>query len=221
MEHAIGSVLPSAAGIAISPVPIIAAVLMLLSPRAKGTSVGFLAGWFVGIIVAVVIFTALGTAVSGDGGSDDPHVTRGVVLLLIGILLVLLAVRQFRARGAEPRMPAWMAAVDKMTVGRGVVLAFLLAAVNPKNLAMAAAAGVDISALDLDTTEVAVSVLVFGLLAASSVAVPVLTYLASPRAMAGPLTTLKDWLVANNATVMAVLFLVIGVTVIGKGIGSF
>jgi hypothetical protein len=38
--------------------------------------------------------------------------------------------------------------------------------------------------------------------------------------MAGPLESLRGWLVHNNATVMAVLLLVIGVSVIGKGIGN-
>ena len=53
----IGEILPLALGIAVSPIPIIAAILMLLSPRAKGTSVGFLLGWVVGIVVAVTVFT--------------------------------------------------------------------------------------------------------------------------------------------------------------------
>ena len=53
----IGEILPLAVGIAISPIPIIAAILMLLSPKAKGTSLGFLFGWLVGIIAAIVIFT--------------------------------------------------------------------------------------------------------------------------------------------------------------------
>ena len=39
MNLVIGEILPLAVGIAISPIPIIAAILMLLSPRAKGTSV--------------------------------------------------------------------------------------------------------------------------------------------------------------------------------------
>ena len=39
--------------------------------------------------------------------------------------------------------------------------------------------------------------------------------------LAGPLEKLREWLVENNATIMAVLLLVIGVAVIGKGIGSF
>jgi hypothetical protein len=39
--------------------------------------------------------------------------------------------------------------------------------------------------------------------------------------MGGPLDSLRGWLVANNATIMAVLLLVIGVSVIGKGIANF
>ena len=39
--------------------------------------------------------------------------------------------------------------------------------------------------------------------------------------MRGPLESLRVWLVHNNAIVMAVLLLVIGVVLIGKGIGSF
>jgi hypothetical protein len=42
-----------------------------------------------------------------------------------------------------------------------------------------------------------------------------------PVVAAGPLDRLREWLVDNNATVMAVLLLVIGVSVIGKGIASF
>ena len=64
-------------------------------------------------------------------------------------------------------------------------------------------------------------VAVFTLVAGASVAVPVVGYLVARDAMSRPLQSLRVWLVHNNATVMAVLLLVIGVTMIGKGIGSF
>ena len=43
MNEVMGQILPLALGVAISPIPIIAAILMLLSPRARATSVGYLA----------------------------------------------------------------------------------------------------------------------------------------------------------------------------------
>ena len=61
----------------------------------------------------------------------------------------------------------------------------------------------------------------FTVIAASTVAVPVIAYLVAADKMRGPLDRLKAWLQANNATVMAVLILVIGVVLIGKGVGGF
>ena len=52
--------------------------------------------------------------------------------------------------------------------------------------------------------------------------IPVVGYLvAGDVRWRAPLESLRGWLVHNNATVMAVLLLVIGVVVIGKGISSF
>jgi hypothetical protein len=71
MGAVIGEILPFALGIAISPVPIIAVILMLFSKRAGSTSVGFLIGWLLGIIVATGIFTAIaGTLQSGGAPSS-------------------------------------------------------------------------------------------------------------------------------------------------------
>ncbi|MDR6905979.1 threonine/homoserine/homoserine lactone efflux protein [Agromyces sp. 3263] len=223
MGPIIGDILPLALGIAISPIPIIAAILMLLSPKAKGTSVGFLIGWVLGIVVAVVLFTLLASVIP-ENDPDASKPVSGVIKIVLGIALLFLALRQWRSRpkpGEEPELPKWMAAIDQMTAGRGLVLGFLLSAVNPKNLLMAVAAGVIIGTAGLAVGEAAVVILVFVLIAASTVAIPVIAYLVASKRMAGPLEALRGWLVHNNATVMAVLLLVIGVVVIGKGIGSF
>ena len=223
MWSVIGDILPLALGVAISPIPIIAAILMLLSPKAKGTSVGFMIGWLLGIVVAVVVFTLLASIIP----EQDPDASRpvgGTIKLLLGAGLLLLAVRQWRARpgpGEEPTLPKWMTAIDTMTAGRGFVLGFLLSAVNPKNLLMAVSAGLIIGTGGLAAGEIVVAILVFTIIAGCSVAIPVIAYLIASTRMAAPLESLRGWLVHNNATVMAVLLLVIGVVVIGKGLGSF
>ncbi|WP_348787012.1 GAP family protein [Leifsonia sp. NPDC080035] len=223
MGSAIGETLPLALGIAISPVPIIAAILMLLSPRARGTSVGFLLGWLVGIIVAVVVFTLL----SGLLPENDPDASKpiaGTIKIVLGALLLLLALRQWRSRprpGEAEKLPKWMDAIDSMTAGRGFVLAFILAAVNPKNLLLAAGAGVAIGTAGLSAGAATVVIVVFVVIAACSVAIPVIGYLLAADRMRGPLDSLRRWLVHNNAAVMAVLLLVFGVVLIGKGIASF
>src|SRR3954462_8368072 len=97
MGGVIGELLPLAVGVAISPIPIIAAILMLLSPKARGTSLGFLLGWVLGIVVAVVLFTLLSSFLP-ESGTDAPKPVAGGIKLVLGLVLVRLAVRQWRSR---------------------------------------------------------------------------------------------------------------------------
>ncbi|HKN42879.1 MAG TPA: GAP family protein, partial [Propionibacteriaceae bacterium] len=83
MGSVIGEILPLAVGIAISPIPIIAVILMLLSPRAKGTSVGFMIGWLAGIVVAIVVFTLLSSVIPQD--SDGGSSAGGVIKIIFGV----------------------------------------------------------------------------------------------------------------------------------------
>lgn len=208
---------------AISPIPVIAAVLMLLTPRARVTSVGFLLGWVVGIVVAVTVFTLL----SGAIPESDPEAAKpvkGVIQLILGVLAILLAVSQWRKRpkaGEEPEMPKWMQAVDAMRFPAAAGFGFVMAAVNPKNLLLAASAGVTIGTAALSAGSDAVVIAVFTLIGASTVLIPVVGYLFAADRLRGPLDALRVWLARENALIMALLMLVIGVSLIGKGIGSF
>ena len=223
MTQAIGEILPFALGIAISPIPIIAAILMLLSPRARTTGLGFLVGWIVGVVAAVTVFTLASTLIP----ADDPDAAKpiaGTIKLVLGVLLLLLAVKQWRARPGPDEtaaLPKWMSAIDTMTPARALVLGILLSALNPKNLVMAIGAGVAVGSAGLDLGAAVVVLAVFALLAVSTVLVPVLAYLLASSAMRAPLERLRVWLVRNNSTVMSVLLLVIGVVTVGKGLGSF
>lgn len=223
MGPVIGDILPLAFGIAISPVPIIAAILMLFSPSARRTSVGFLAGWVVGVAGAVTVFALLASFIPGD----DPDAARpvaGVIQIGLGLVLLFLAGAQWRGRpvgGAEPALPKWMSAIDTMTAGRAFALGLVLAAVNPKNLAMSVGTGVTVGTAALGVGSATIVLAVFTLIAVSTVLLPVVGYLVAAERMRAPLDRLREWLVHNNAAVMSVLLLVIGVVLIGKGIGSF
>ena len=223
MGSVIGDILTPALGVAISPIPIIAAILMLLSSRARVTGTGFLLGWVLGIVVAVTAFTLLSAILPAED-PDGPQPITGVVQLVLGALLLLLAGRQWRGRpraGAEPAMPKWMQAIDSITFPKALGLGFLLSAVNPKNLLLAASAGVTIGASGLSAGAFVLVIGIFTLIAASTVLVPVVGYLVAADRLRGPLDGLRRWLSKENAVIMAVLLLVIGVVLIGKGIGSF
>jgi len=223
MLAVIGSILPLALGIAISPIPIIAAILMLLSPKARGTSVGFLIGWLLGILVTVSVFTLL-SSILPERSTDTSEPIKGTIQLVLAVLLLLLAVKQWRSRphgDEEPALPKWMQAIDSMTAGKGLGLGFLLSALNPKNLLLGIAAGVAIGAGGLNVGSASAVIIIFTVLAGCTVAIPVIAYLVAAEKMAGPLEKLRVWLVHNNATVMSLLLLVIGVVMISKGLDSF
>jgi threonine/homoserine/homoserine lactone efflux protein len=222
MNQVIGEILPLAVGIAISPIPIIAAILMLLSPRAKGTSVGFMIGWLAGIVVAIVLSSLLSSVIPPATGAGSP--IAGVIKIILGGLLLVLAIKQWRkrpAKGNQASLPKWMSAVDSMSAVKALWLGFLLAAANPKNLLLAIAAGVIVGGAGLTVGQLAVVIIIFVLLAASTVLVPVFGYLIASARLAGPLDKLRQWLVDNNAVIMAVLLLVLGVALIGKGFADF
>lgn len=222
MGQVIGDLLPLAVGVAISPIPIIAVILMLLSQRAAQTSVGFLLGWILGIVaVTVIVLVLVGQA--GNTSSGKPSTVSSIIKIVLGALLVLMAAKQWQGRpkeGETGTMPKWMAAIDSFTFVKASGLGAALSALNPKNLIMCLGAGTTIAAAHLTGPQETVAVLVYTVIAGCTVAVPVIGYLAAKTKMATPLTILRAWLTQNNATVMAVLLLVIGVVLIGKGIGA-
>jgi hypothetical protein len=222
MSQGIGAVLPLAIGVAISPVPIIAVILMLFSARARQNGVAFLAGWV--LALAVVSGIALVLAEAGRVGSDDSSSNAAAVLqTLLGVLFLFLAVRQWRSRpadGTQAPMPTWMAAIDSFTTGRSLGLAALLAGVNPKNLALAVGAGVAIAQAGATGASAVVALVIFVAVASLSVATPVVYYLAAGEGAGKALDGWKAWLLANNAVVMAVLFVVLGFVLIGQGISA-
>ncbi len=218
MNGAIGDILPLALGVAISPIPVVAAILMLFSAHAGSTSTGFLIGWLAGIIVGVTLFTVLAGSLTSNtdssGGVSWTKVGLGALLLMVGL-------RQWRGRHDKHGPPKWMGAIDRMGFAQALGLGFLLSAVNPKNLIMLVAAGVAIGAAGLSVGQDVVVIAIYTVIAACTVAIPVIAYAIAKDKMRVPLDTAKTWLEENNATVMAVLILVIGVVLIGKGIGGF
>ena len=219
MGDAIGQTLPTAIGIAISPLPIVAVVLMLVTPRGRVNGAAFVAGWIFGLALvgAIVLAVAGGADASADG---EPATWASVLKLVLGLLAVLLGVRQFRAKG-EAKTPKWMEALDDFTPAKAAGTGVLLAAVNPKNLLLSVAGAATIAATGIDTGEQAIAYAVFVVIATLGVAAPVVIAIAMGDRSRDVLDGLKSWLSANNAVIMAVLLVVIGAKLAGDAISAF
>lgn len=216
MGSQLGELVPLAVGVAISPIPIIGVILMMLGRHARATSIGFALGWLVGIVAATTVFVFVGGALGGEDSSSS-----GWIKLALGIILLLYGIRTWRDRHDASAQPRWMSAIDEMRAPAATGLGIVLAAVNPKNLVLCASAGVTIGSASLSAGADVALVVIFTVLAATTVVVPVVGYQIAAERLRDPLDRVKDWLQTNNSTVMATLILVIGAVLIGKGIAGF
>jgi hypothetical protein len=143
---------------------------------------------------------------------------------LLGFGAVLLGFRQWRGRpapGETAAMPTWMAAIDGFSPVKALGFGVLLSALNPKNLALAIAAGVVIDGAVAAGGSATAMIIVFVALATVSIAVPVIYLLVGGDAARRTLEGWQTWLAANNAAVMSVLFVVIGAKLVGSGLNAF
>ena len=222
MGEAIGQVLSLGVGVAISPVPIIAVVLMLGTPRGRRNGPAFLLGWIAGLAVvgAVVLLVSSGADASEQGAPAD---WVSVLKLVLGALLLLVAVRQWRGRprgSEEAALPKWMATIDRFTPGRSVAMGFALSAINPKNLLLTVGAAAAISQTGASAGKEAVALAVFVLIGTLGPGLPVAIYFGMRARAEHLLGELKARMSANNAAIMSVLCLVIGAKLAGDGISG-
>jgi hypothetical protein len=220
MGAAIGDVLGLAAGVAVSPLPIVAMILVLATPRGRVNGSLFGIGWLAGLsILGTVVLLLAGPADPSDDGT--PAAWTGWLKLLLGVLALLLAARQWRGRpaeGAAPELPKWMAGLDKLKPGGALGLGALLSGINPKNAGLTIAAAATIAGAGLAGGEQAVTLAVFVAIGSAGVLAPLIVYLMAGERAARTLDAWKTWSGDHNAAIMAVLFLVFGFKLVGDGI---
>lgn len=223
MGQAIGESITFAIGVAISPIPIIAVILMLLSKRAGVNALAFAAGWVFGVVGAtVVVIVASGAIGTGSGGAAS-HGTSTVKLVLGGVL-IMLGIRNWRKRpapGEAASLPRWLQVVEGITAPKSAALGVGLSALNPKNLVMIVGGGLAIAGAPTTTGGKVLAGAVFVALAVSTVVVPVILYGILGERARNMLESLSSWLEPNSNAIMGVILLVIGVVLIGKGVGGF
>lgn len=214
--------LPAAVGVAISPIPIIAVVLMLVSPRGRLNGPAYLVGQLVGVATAGAMVLLLAGSVGSTDGSEPAGWTNWLKLIL-GLGLLVLAVKQWRGRprGGEPATPRWMDAIDGFTPAKAVGAGFVLSALNPKNLILTVAAMAAVVSVSLPADEQALALAVFVAIGSLGVAIPVVIFFALGDRSGPLLARLESWMARNNAVIMAVLSLVIGAKLIGDAVAGF
>ncbi len=209
---------PLALVIALSPLSIIPAVLVLHARRPRPTGLAFLGGWLLGLAAVTAVFVAASGVLGGV--HKGPPTWASWLRVALGLVLILVGVIRWLTRHGKTEAPFWMRSFSKFTPVRAAVTGVVLVVVRPEVLIICAASGVAIGTSGLGLASWWMAVAFFTAVSGSTVAIPVLAYVGAGDRLDGPLTRLKDWMQRNNAALVAVVLVIIGLLVLYKGISA-
>jgi threonine/homoserine/homoserine lactone efflux protein len=195
---------------------------MLVSRRGRANGPAFLVGWIAGLaIVGAIVLSVSSGADASDGG--QPATWLSVLKLVLGALLLLVGVKQWRGRPraqGETRTPKWMSALDTFTPVKAAGAGALLSGLNPKNTLLAIGGAAAIAGTGIATGQQVVAYALFVVIATIGVGAPVVISFVMGDRSGQVLDEIKDWMGRYNAVIMAVLMLLLGVKLIGDGISG-
>ncbi len=221
MLSALGELLPIAVALAVSSVPIMATILILLSPKRNHSAIPFLIGWVVGM-ASVVFVAELGASSLPVRPLRAQQRAIGIAQVIVGLAVLVVAVLAGRraARAPVDRQSRWLHRVDRM----GPIAALGLAGVlnlRPKALLLGAAAGLAIAGAGLNGTDTTAVIAIYVGLASSTVIVPIVATLIAPARMEPHLVATRDWLSHNSANITVVVLVMVGFVILGAGLSRF
>ncbi|MEB3031154.1 GAP family protein [[Mycobacterium] nativiensis] len=210
------ALIPLALVVALSPITVIPAVLVLQAAHPRSTGLTFLIGWLLGLAALTAAFVA-GSGLLG-GLNRTPPTWASWLRIAVGAALIGFGFYRWTTRHGHREMPGWMRSFTSMTPLRAGLTAAALAVVRPEVLFMCGAAGLAIGSAGLGTADSWQAATFFVAVAASSVAIPILGYLAASKRLTPTLNRVKDWMEQQHGALFAAVLILIGAMVTYNGI---
>ena len=207
--------IPVALVVALSPISVLPALLLVLySKRPRATSLTFLSGWVLGLVISTIVFVNMPKLLGEQAGGSQGRfrLIFGAVLILVGALLWVRRARTARA--------GWLDRVSTVSPAVTAGLGLIFAIANPKILVACAAAGLAIGTSTLGAAGRGFAVAYFVVLAASTTALPVLTHLLAAKRFDRSLERLRRWIQLRQNEISAVALIVIGLVLMASGFGG-
>ncbi len=222
MWSAVGPVVPLAVGVAISPLPVMAVIMILFTPNARRNGPAFLLGWVLGLVVV----TALVLVVFSPANFSHRGPTRfaSIVHLALGVLLLVLGFRRWRNRpapGETPTPPKWIAKLNEFGPWQCLGIGAMLTGLNPKNTVLSLSSAASVAQAELSAPKSVGVIAIYVVIASVTIAAPVGLLIFAPKQADHVLTAWRAELVAHGPAVGVTLFVVFGALLVGKGIAGF
>jgi len=205
------TLLPLAVGMLLSPLPIVAVVAILLSPRGRACAPVYTAA-FTLVSVAVVGLGAAGAARASSANGADSRIVSLVLAIVLTIGFTVFAIASWAGRpshGQPAVAPKWLAAIDGVTPLSAVGLGLVMAITNTKNIPLALKAGAVIGEAHVTPLIGVILCLAVAITGSLLLIVPALVELTGSARVHRGLQALKSQLIAHNAAMMTVLFAIL------------
>jgi Sap, sulfolipid-1-addressing protein len=218
MWQALGGLLPIAVAVAFSSVPITVTILILLSPNRNRAALPFLVGWVIGV-TAVIVFSTLFASALPAPPRRGPDPALAVLSMLVGAALVVLGVINLRrsSQSESIGLSGWLSRVDSFGALASFAVAVLLN-FRPKGLLLGIAAGLALHAAAVKANEIIVLIVIYTVIASSTVVVPIVASFLAPRRVEPRLIAVRGWMTHNGRLLTSLMMLMIGVVILGYGL---
>lgn len=206
------SLIPMALGLALSPIPIIAVILMLFSRRAKVNAPLYAATW----VLSMVVIGSLAIFLLGDNEFVEQDTTKtggSILVLIIGALFMAYGAMLWMRRPRHPdhvKTPRWLEAIDDIPPILAIGFGLTGVLVNTKNLPLFLAAVQHILAANLGMMLSFIALAIFIAMASVTVVTPIVLFLTGNERMHTRLDALRVWLTHYNQAILAWVFLIMG-----------
>lgn len=222
LADAIGKMLPATMAIALTPIQIVAVVVVLGGPQGRTGGFGFLSGWLVALGALVTGAILLIDKLGESGRTPTPLLHW--LQLAAGFLLLVMAVRLWRRQkknGEEPAAtPKWMVSLGEARPARAFVAGASTAAANPKIIALVLSSVTSIAYLALSAWQLSVVAILFVLLGSTPLITLVVAHATGGLATASRIRDLKEFMLRHNDAILTVILAMLGVSVLGNGISG-
>lgn len=219
MGQVLAQLIPVALAAALSTVPIMATLFILLSERRKVTALPFLSGWVIGTAAGLTIATAAAQSLPGRPREFSSLVNNLEIVVGGAFVLFGLVTLWRHSRGSANQRPSRIEGIGSLgplpVFGIGLALNL-----RPKALLLVAAAGLAISSAPPFVDDTLFLIAVYTAIATSTVAAPTLATVFFPDRMEPRLVVARDWVSAHGTAVTGAVTILVGVVVLAAGISG-
>ena len=244
MWGALGDTFAVAMALALSPIALTTALVLLLGERGRLRALLFAVGWY----VCAFAITAVAMWVTDTADDEDPAATADgidVLHLVFAVVFFALAIvtwvkrpsARTSGKGAdglppgtqllelevpgkdEPGKPGLFDRVDRLGAAACFALGFAQGILIIKNIPLAISAGMRFGAAEVPAAEALVLVAVFAALASLGTLIPLAAHVVGGERVDHSLRAARRWIEAHMTAITLVILVVVGAVFLGEGLG--